>query len=129
MRMPDTILYRGIRGVVLLIGVATRAAGQGTSGPVIGGEARGLTPIRGTVLCGDGNLTDVREEQAHGDNLYRLTYPGGRLVFQREWVSEPQRWTDVISSPLLHARGNASVFEQLVAEENVLREVESTGLL
>jgi hypothetical protein len=115
--------------VLLLIGFATSAAGQGTSGPVIGGESQGITQIRGKVLCGDCNLTDVREDQSNVHKLYQLTYPGGRLVFQVEWVSEPQRWTDLVSSPLLHVHRKTSLFQQLVAEENLFREVEITGLL
>lgn len=115
--------------MLLLIGFATSAAGQGTSGPAIGGESRGITQIRGKVLCADCNLTDVRRDQSNTHNLYQVTYLGGQLVFQLEWANEPQRWTDLVSSPLLHARGKASLFQQLTAEENLYREVEITGLL
>ena len=129
MMTSDTNLHRSIGVVLLVIGFATSAAGQGTSGPAIGGESRGITQIRGKVLCGDCNLTDVREDQSNTHNLYQVTYPGGQLVFQLEWVNEPQRWTDLVSSPQLHARGKASLFQQLTTEENVFRPVEITGFL
>ena len=115
--------------MLLLIGLATSAAGQGTSGPAIGGESRGITQIRGKVLCADCNLTDIRGDQSNTHNLYEMTYPGEQLVFQLEWTNEPQRWTDLVSSPLLHARGKASLFQQLTTEENLFRTVEITGFL
>lgn len=129
MKMPDTNLPKSIGLALLLIGFATSAAGQGTSGPVIGGESRGITQIRGKVLCGDCNLTDIRGEQSNTHNLYEVKYPGGQLVFQLEWANEPQRWTDLVSSPQLHARGKASLFQQLTTEENLFRPVEITGFL
>jgi len=127
--MPGATLYGGIFGTLFLFAFTISAEAQGTSGPVIGGESRGITQIRGKVLCGDCNLTEVRSDQSNGHDLYQVTYPGGRFVFQMEWTSEPQRWTDLVSSPELHARGRASLFQQLVAEENLFREVEITGLL
>ncbi len=127
--MSGATLYGGIVGVLFLFAFTTGVEAQGSSGPVIGGESRGITQIRGKVLCGDCNLTEVRSEQSNAPDLYLVTYPGGRFVFQMEWTSEPQRWTDLVSSPELHARGRASLFQQLVAEENLFRPVEITGFL
>lgn len=121
--------YVKISVVLLLIGLATSASGQGTSGPVIGGESRGITQIRGKVLCGDCTLRDVRGTPANTHNLYQVSYPGGQLVFQFEWTNEPQRWNALVLSPELHARGKASFFQQLTTEENLYREVEILGFL
>src|SRR6185295_17126139 len=101
--MSGAKLYGSIFGVLLLSIFTTGAEAQGTNGPVIGGELRGITQIRGKVLCVDCTLADVRGDQSGAHSIYLVTYPGGQFVFQMEWVSEPQRWTDVISSPKLQA--------------------------
>ena len=58
--MSWTNLYSSMFAVLILIGFTTSATAQGTSGPVIGGESRGITQIRGKVLCVDCTLADVR---------------------------------------------------------------------
>lgn len=121
----------GIVAACMLVSLPTSARGQTGSGgvPSFGGELRGVTQIRGEVVCVGCSLEEVRSAQSGEGKLHQVSYQGGQLVMKVTWTNEPQRWSALVSSPYLWARAKASVLQQLTAEENLFQELEVTGLL
>lgn len=124
------LLKVGVAATYLLVGTTTNSYSQGSSGQgAFGGEMRGMTLIKGKVVCVDCSLEELRGSQSESRNLYQVSYETGRLVMEVTEVSEPQRWSALVSTPHLWARAKASVLQQLTAEENLFQELEVTGLL
>jgi ABC-type branched-subunit amino acid transport system ATPase component len=70
----------------------------------------------------------VRKTQPDKHALYQLTHKRGQIVMQVKEINDT-RWRSLVWPPLLWVRAKDSVFQQLTAEENLMREVELTGLL
>jgi len=121
----------GVVAVCLLVSLTTGAQGQTGAGGLssFGGELRGITQIRGEVVCVGCRLDEVRSAEPGEGKLHQVSYQGGQLVMKITWTNEPQRWSALVSSPYLWARAKASVLQQLTAEENLFQELEVTGLL
>jgi hypothetical protein len=114
----------------MLVSLTTDAGGQTSGGTSsFGGELRGITQIRGEVVCVGCSLNEVRSAEPGERKLHQVSYPGGQLVMKITWTNEPQRWIALVSSPYLWVRAKASVLQQLTAEENLFQELEVTGLL
>jgi len=62
------------------------ALGQSAWPPVIGGQFRPLTKLRGEIVCVGCTLSQVRRLRPDAIHLYDMKYPGGRLVMNVEWV-------------------------------------------
>ena len=124
-------LKLGVAAALLLVGIAAGARGQvpGGGGGSFGGEMRGLMQIRGKVVCVGCSLEEVREAQPSQHDLYQLTHGRGQVVMQVSWVNNHQRWDHVAAPPRLWVRATDGLFEKLIAEENLLKEIEITGLL
>jgi hypothetical protein len=122
----------GIVTALLFGGVTTGAQGfvGGMGSGPIGGSARGLTQIRGTVVCAQCGLDGVRETQPQRKHFYELTHKQDQVVMEVTRVNDPQMPIVLTSSsPRLSVRAPDRVFQQLTAEENMFKEVEIVGLL
>jgi hypothetical protein len=116
--------------ILLLAGIATGAQGFTPGGTgSLGGEARGPIQLRGTVLCAKCTLDEVRKAQPHEHDLYELRHRQGQVVLQVTGVNNWQRWRLLAWPPRLWVRAKDGVFQQLAAEENLLKEIEILGLL
>ena len=122
-------LRTGLAAALLLTSVTTGAQGF-TSGGLssFGGGSRGMTLIKGNVLCAGCDLTEVRQAQPGLPHLYQLTHRQGQVVLQVRTVNGSGLWEAPLS-PRLAVRATDRVFQQLTAEENLTKEVEISGLL
>jgi hypothetical protein len=120
----------GMAAVLLLASVATSAQsfvpGGGASGFGIGG--RGMTIMKGTILCAGCTLDEVRKAQSDTHHLYQLTHTQGQVVMRVTSVNGSGLW-EAPWPPRFSVRAKDSVFQQLTAEENLLKEMEITGML
>ena len=116
--------------ILLLAGIATGAQGfVPGGGGSFGGEIRGPVQLRGTVVCAQCSLDEVRKAQPHEHDLYELMHRQGQIVMKVTWVKDWQRWRLLAWPPRLWVRAKDSVFQQLAAEENLMKEVEIIGFL
>ena len=119
----------GVAAALLLAGVTNGARGQVPSGSFgVGGENRGMAIIRGQVVCVGCTLDEVQKTQPALHHLYQLTRKQGQLVLQVRTINGFEMWAAPLS-PRLMVRSSDSVFQQLTAEENLMKEMEITGLL
>jgi len=120
----------GMMAALLLAGVTNGARGQVAGGGLsaFGGEGKGMTIIRGNVVCAGCTLDEVQKAQPHKPHLYQLTHKQGQVVMQVRMVNGSEIWESPLS-PRFTVRSKDSVFQQLTAEENLMKEVEITGIL
>ena len=85
--------------------------------------------VKGTVLCTDCRLTDVRKAQPNARDLYELKHTQGHVVFQVRWVNDRHLWRTVTWPSRLVVRSSTTIFAQLTGEENVGKEVQLAGFL
>jgi len=125
------ILRAGAAAALPLVGLTAGAQGQGApggAGSSFGGAVRGATYLRGKVICTGCTLDEVQKAQPTEHMFYQFTYQQGQLVMQVREVNN-SRWSYLSWPPQLWVRANDSVFQQLTAEENLMKEIEITGLL
>jgi hypothetical protein len=116
--------------ILLLAGLSTGAQGFVPGGiGSFGGETRGSIQLRGTVVCAQCTLDEARKAQPHEHALYELTHRQGQVVLKVTWVNNSQRWRLFAWPPRLWVRAKDSIFQQLAAEENLMKEIEIIGLL
>jgi hypothetical protein len=116
--------------ILMLASIATGAQGFAPGGTgAFGGETRGPVQLRGTVVCAKCTLDEVRQAQPHAHDLYELTHRQGQVVLKVTWVNDSQRWRLLAWPPRLWVRAKNEVFEQLAAEENLMKEIEILGFL
>lgn len=125
------IIGLGVAATLMLVDINTGAWGQvpAGGGGSFGGGGREVIQLKGTVLCAGCSLDEVRKTQPNGHHLYQLTHRRGQVVMQVNEVNNPRRWSDLSWPPRIRVRAKDSVFQQLSAEENLLKEVEISGLL
>ena len=120
----------GAATILLLASVATSAQSLvpsgGASGFGIGG--RGMTIMKGTILCAGCTLEEVRKAQSDIHHLYQLTHKRGQVVMRVKSVNGSEMW-DAPWPPRFSVRAKDSVFAQLTAEANLTKEMEITGIL
>lgn len=110
----------------------TVAWGQGSQPPIISGQFRPLTQLRGAIVCVGCTAEEVRGVQSDTINLYTLKFDGGQLVMNVEWVSHQSRQylEDVAGlTDTLQIRAPQNILQELTAEEHLFKEVQITGLL
>jgi hypothetical protein len=111
---------------VLLIGIAAGARGQvGDGGQAFGVSGTGAIQLRGQVVCTNCYLDEVKRTPF----TYQLTHKHGRLVMNVTWTSNTSRWNRIVWPPQLHVRGEERLIQQLGAEENLMKELEVSGVL
>lgn len=109
----------------------TIAWGQGVP-PVIGGQFRPMTQLRGDIVCVGCTAEEARRVRPDAINLYTLEFDGGQLVMNVEWVSHQSRQylEDVAGlTDTLQLRASPNILQELTAEEHLFKEVQITGLL
>jgi hypothetical protein len=122
-------------GVLLGLAISvlhTAAWGQGGQPPVIGGQFRPLTQLRGEIVCVGCTLEEARRARPDAINLYALRFDGEQVVMNVEWVSRQSRQylEDVAGlSDTLQIRAPQNILRELTAEENLFKEMQITGLL
>lgn len=146
MRMTGRLFTTGLGVAVLLTSLAPHAWSQvavGSGGGGFGGELKGPTIVGGRVICAQCTIRDVEAAQPHLTNLYELRHPQeGKVVMQIAplpdttayyswWHSDGAIWWQAIVGPgnSLTVRTPNYLFRQLMAEENLLKQVELVGLL
>jgi len=123
-------LNTSVMMMLVLAGIATGAQGFVSGGAgSFGGEIRGLVQLRGTVVCATCSLDEVRKAQPREHDLYELMHRQGQVVLKVTWVNNSQRWGLLAWPPRLWVRAKDEVFQQLAAEENLMKEIEIVGLL
>ena len=121
----------GLGVTLLLAGVATSAWGQvGGGGFSFGGALRGITQLKGSVVCVGCSLEEVQAVRPHLTDLYELRHEQGQVVMQMDTINERARWENILGlSNRIAVRAPDSLFHRLTAEENLFKEVEIVGLL
>ena len=121
-----------IATLFMLGSLSTSARGVisgGFTGPT-GGESRSLLQLHGSVVCSDCSLAEVTEVQGlTGKKFYELTHRKGQIVMDLEAVSGTRRWSTSLGPRRFSVRAKDSVFAQLMAEENLFKAVEISGVL
>ncbi len=119
----------GVLVAFLLFGESTRVWGQTAGGRMtFGGELRGAIVVRGKLVCAGCDLDEVLGPGVDRRKAYLLRHRKGQVVIEVHWVNEPLRWSNLLSRRVF-VRAADPVFEKLVAEENMFKEVELTTLL
>jgi hypothetical protein len=122
----------GVLASLFIVSTAGLARSQPGWPPIIGGQFRPLTVLRGEIVCIDCTLTEVRRAQPNAINLYEMKFPGGLLVMNITWVNQQSRQylEDVAGlTDTLRLRGSQSMIEQLTDDLTRSREVKLTGIL
>ncbi len=123
-------LRTSLAATLLLTGLTTGAQGDiGDTGPAFGPSNTGPVHIRGTVVCVDCILEEVRKLHPGELTLYQLVHKQGQLVLRVSWVSQANRWQRLAWPPRLWVRGKEEVVQQLSAEANLFKDMEITALL
>lgn len=134
-----TVLLAGLTanawGVVVGGGAGVRMGGGG-------GEVRGPSIIGGRVICTQCDIEQVREGQPDLMNLYELHHVDGQVVMQVEpredtltddvwWLSDGAiRWKTIAGlANSVSVRTPSYLFQQLMEEENLMKQVQINGLL
>ena len=125
----STMMKTGTVIALLLAGIATGAHGVVgvTSDPYSVSGGWGVQ-LRGHIICARCSLVEVRQGQPDNHHLYQLTHRRGQVVMEVTRVHNSPWWHH-LTVPRLRVRGEDGLFEQLTAEENLLKEVEITGIL
>ena len=117
--------------MLLLIGLSSgvyaQVSGRGVSS--FGGELRGATRFIGKVVCVGCTLEDVQHVHPDQHHLYQLTHNQERVVMEVSQIDDPQLWSYFAWPPQIRVRAEDKLFRQLIAEQNLFKEVEVTGLL
>src|SRR5215813_292152 len=119
---------RASMAALLLAGFTTAAQGFVPGGFGFGVGGRSMTVIKGQVLCAGCELDEVSKAQPSLHHLYQLTHQRGRVVMQVRTVNGSDMWEAPLS-PRFMVRSPDSVFQQLTAEENLMKDVEITATL
>ncbi|HJY84771.1 MAG TPA: DUF4398 domain-containing protein [Candidatus Binatia bacterium] len=116
---------------LLLVGITTSAWGQvGSDRFPFSGELRGITQLRGSVVCVGCSLEEVQAARPHLTDLYEFRHEQGWIVMEVDTINERARWQDILGlSHKITVQAPDRLFQRLTAEENLFREVEIVGLL
>jgi hypothetical protein len=70
----------------------------------------------------------MRRSQPSKFKLLELKHNQGQVVMQMTWINDGSVWSHLLR-PRTWVRAESGLFQQLVAEENMFKEVEVTGLV
>jgi len=130
MRTFGKTIRTGMAAALLLAGLTTGVQGfVPGGGGSLGGGVRDAVQIKGKVLCAGCGLEEVQKAQPNEHQLYELMHRRGQVVMKVSFVNDTQMWGRFMWPPWVWVRAKDRVFQQLMAEENLLKEVEITGLL
>lgn len=94
-----------------------------------GRDARGAIHLKGTVVCGQCSLDEVRSHQANQEQLYQFTHTQGSLVMRVRSVNDSPTWRYFGWPSEIPVRADNEMFRKLTAEENLFKDVEINGAL
>jgi len=126
------MLKTGVTATCLLAGVVTGAhafGGVGGTATGIGGGGRYALRITGRIVCTNCSLDEVHKAQPNLYHLYQLTHKNGQAVVEVNTVNNSTRWGTLTWPPRLWVRAQDKVLQQLIAEKNLSKDVEITGIL
>ena len=124
----------GLAAFLFVAGMTTHVQGFSdacTNHSGFGGSVRSMIQFTGTIMCVDCDLADLEQIQPgiEGD-FYQLNYEGQRLVINITAVTGQENgWGSIAWPPNLYVRTKPSTFQKLVAEENLFKTIEVTGLI
>lgn len=96
----------------------------------VGGESRSMIQLKGNLVCAQCSLDEVRHGQpSKASTLYQLTHQSGQVVIDISRVDDTSRWNTLLGPHRLSVRAHEQTFKTLMAEENMFKEVEITGML
>ncbi len=101
----------------------------GITAGVQGQMSTGLLHIKGKVLCAGCALDELRRTASAGRQLYQLTHEQGQVVVDIRSVNGFPAWHSFSWPGEIRVRAQDELFHKLIAEENLFKEVEITGLL
>jgi hypothetical protein len=121
----------GVTTALLLASTTTLTQGQisgSESGPAVGPGGDWAIQLREKMVCTKCSLAEVQQLQPNNSQLYQLTYRQEQGVMEVSWVSNT-RWWNHLTVPRLRIRGEESLVQKLMAEENLSKEIEVSGIL
>jgi hypothetical protein len=121
----------GVTAALLLASTTTLTQGQvsgSESGPEVGPGGDWAIQLREKMVCIQCSLAEVQKLQPNNSQLYQLTYRQEQGVMEVSWVSNT-RWWNHLTVPRLRIRGEESLVQKLMAEENLSKEIEVSGIL
>jgi hypothetical protein len=125
-------LRKGLVAAVLLLGaIEADAVPPGTGGMgSFGGETRGITRFWGTIVCVNCSLDEARAANPRLHRLYAFDSKRGQVVMNMDEVDERAWWDSIAGlSNVVRMRVPDRVLHGLMAEENLFKKVQITGLL
>ena len=120
MTTVSKVISTSVAAGVLLAGMTTVTQGR---------ESRGLLHINGSVVCAPCSLEEIRPRQPEQEQLYQFMRGTEQLVMRVRAVNDFPTWRTGGWPREIPVRAQDAVFQQLMAEENWLKEVEITGAL
>lgn len=129
MILYSTMRVLAVAVALFLTGPSPHADAQvpGFGGGTFGGEVRGATQLKGTVVCVGCTLEEAEGAQPQMRHLYQLVHAHGQLVMAVQEVNRSTMWE--IWPHTLSIRTSPHLFQQLTAEANLFKNVELLGLL
>jgi hypothetical protein len=94
-----------------------------------GRDARGSLHIKGTVVCAKFSLDEVRNTQSAQEQLYQFTHAQGPIVMRVRSVNDSPTWRYFGWPSEVQVRAREEVYQKLMAEENMFKDVEIEGAL
>ena len=126
------MMKMGVTATLLFAGIATETqAFSGANGGAtgVGGGGRYALRLIGKIVCTSCSLDEARKAQPDLYHLYQLTHKNGQMVVEVKAVNNSTRWGALTWPPQLWVRAEDKIFQQLIVEKNLSKEIEITGLL
>ncbi|MGE0822090.1 MAG: hypothetical protein AB7G75_07895 [Candidatus Binatia bacterium] len=125
--------------IALMPANVTFGQSHATSADVLGGERKGLTEIRGEILCSACTVAEAKQATDETSNLYLLDRGEQQAVMQVTAVGDTAtgrtgvidaRWETIVGlTNELHVRVEDQLWQQLTATQNLRKPVTIKGIL
>ena len=122
-------LRTSMAAALLLTCLTTGVQGEIVQVLVRGEVVTGAMRIRGNVICVGCSLEEARKARIDSSTLYQFTHEQGQMVMEVGTINNSQNWSLFAWPPQIRVRAQGNLWQKLTAEENLLKEVEITGLL
>jgi hypothetical protein len=127
--MQEEYIMKRISKILKASSVAAALIVAGIPPLAQGRDARGTLHITGNVVCAQCSLEKIRPTQSDQGQLYQFTHAQGAVVIRVRSVNDSPTWRYFGRPSEIPVRARGEVFRQLMAEENLLKDVEITGAL
>jgi hypothetical protein len=125
----NNTLRTSLAAALLLTCITTGVQGEVIKVLVRGEVVTGPMRLRGTVICVACSLEEAQKAQSDTRTLYQLTHEQGQIVMRMSTINNSKNWSLFAWPPQIRVRAQDDLWQKLTAEENLLQEVEITGLL